>query len=281
MATATVERNGSDLLAAARAGDAAALDALLRRHEARIYRFSMKMCRQPEDAQDVLQDTLLAMARSLRDFRGGSSVSTWLYTIARSFCIKKRRKRKHAPRTLLSLEHEALRPAAIVRDPALGPDDAVAGMELERLVQAAIGALEHSQREVLVLRDVEGLPAAQVAQVLGVSTAAVKSRLHRARAALRARVAPALGVPLRRGRRRRGCPDVIRSFSRHLEGDLSAGVCAAMERHLAQCRDCLDECDSLKRTLGVCRASAAPRVPRGLQNKIRAGIRNLLAAERR
>ena len=57
----------------------------------------MKMCRDPEDAQDVLQDTLLAMARGVRDFRGASSISTWLYTIARSFCIKKRRRSKFAP----------------------------------------------------------------------------------------------------------------------------------------------------------------------------------------
>src|SRR5215470_15526196 len=85
-----------ELLAAARAGDAAALEELLERHQAQVYRFGMKMCRDPEDAKDVLQDTLLAMARNVRDFRGASSLSTWLYTIARSFCIKKRRRSKLA-----------------------------------------------------------------------------------------------------------------------------------------------------------------------------------------
>ena len=58
----------------------------------------MRMCRDPEDAKDVLQDTLLAMARGVRDFRGASSLSTWLYTIARSFCIKRRRRSKFAPK---------------------------------------------------------------------------------------------------------------------------------------------------------------------------------------
>src|SRR4029453_8223410 len=81
----------ADLLDSARAGNPDALERLLARHQAQVYRFGMKMCRDPEDARDVLQDTLLAMARSVRDFRGASSISTWLYTIARSFCIKKRR----------------------------------------------------------------------------------------------------------------------------------------------------------------------------------------------
>ncbi len=92
------------LLAAARAGDKQALETLLERHQAQVYRFGMKMCRDPEDAKDVLQDTLFAMARGVRDFRAASSISTWLYTIARSFCIKKRRRSKFAPETERSLE---------------------------------------------------------------------------------------------------------------------------------------------------------------------------------
>ena len=73
---------------AAQGGDGEALDALLRQYQPQIFRFGMKMCRDPEDAQDVLQETLLAAARTLHGFRGASSLSTWLYTIARSFCIK-------------------------------------------------------------------------------------------------------------------------------------------------------------------------------------------------
>ena len=85
------------LLERARAGQQAALVELLERHQSQVYRFGMKMCRDPEDAKDVLQDTLLSVARNVRDFRGGSSISTWLYTIARSFCVKKRRKSKFGP----------------------------------------------------------------------------------------------------------------------------------------------------------------------------------------
>ena len=105
------------LLAAARAGDRHALEALLERHQAQVYRFGMKMCRDPEDAKDVLQDTLLAMARGVRDFRGASSLSTWLYTIARSFCIKKRRRSKFAPDEERSLDSDQTTEAKHLPDP--------------------------------------------------------------------------------------------------------------------------------------------------------------------
>ena len=178
------------LLAAARAGDKQALEALLERHQEQVYRFGMKMCRDPEDARDVLQDTLLAMARSVRDFRGASSLSTWLYTVARSFCIKKRRRSKFAPEEERSLESDVASEAKRLAAPGDHPDDALAGREVERALEQAIGALEPTYREVLLLRDVEGLSASEVAEVLGVSVQAVKSRLHRARQKLRDALAP-------------------------------------------------------------------------------------------
>src|SRR5512146_3412268 len=97
-------RTDEELLAAAREGDRDALEQLLAAHQHRVFRFGVKMCGQEEDAKDVLQETLLAAARNIRDFRGASSVSTWLYTIARSFCIKKHRTSKFAPDHVDSLE---------------------------------------------------------------------------------------------------------------------------------------------------------------------------------
>ena len=107
------------LLEAARAGDKHALELLLERHQVQIYSFGMKMCRDPEDAKDVLQDTLLAMARGVRGFQGGSSLSTWLYTIARSYCIKKRRRGKFAPEEERSLD-DAAAPGCDGRQPRRG-----------------------------------------------------------------------------------------------------------------------------------------------------------------
>jgi RNA polymerase sigma-70 factor (ECF subfamily) len=266
------------LLTAARAGDRRALETLLERHEAQVYRFGMKMCRDPEDAKDVLQDTLLAMARSVRDFRGASSISTWLYTIARSFCIKKRRRRKFAPEEERSLETGDTAEARRLADPTASPDEVLAGRQVERALEQAIAELDPMYREVLLLRDVEGLTAPEVAEVLGVTTQAVKSRLHRARLSVRERVAPILGIDTDLPAAPGTCPDVLTMFSQHLEDEISSDLCAEMERHLDGCGRCRGACDTLKRTLALCRtAGASVPVPADVQTSVRSALRGFLA----
>jgi len=266
-----------ELLDAARGGDRAALERLLERHQGQVFRFGLKMCGSEDDAKDVLQETLIAAARTLRDFRGGSSLSTWLYTIARSFCIKQRRTSKHAPQHFASLD-EASSEARAVPDVRRGPDEEASGAQVQAALQDAIAALDPKYREVLVLRDVEGLPAAQVGEILGLSVEAVKSRLHRARIAVRERVAPALGVvdlpsP---AVAEAACPDVVELFSKHVEGDISGTICSALEAHLQGCERCRARCDSLRATLTLC-AAAGDEVPLRVERSVRAALRRWLA----
>ncbi len=268
------------LLERARSGDRQALEDLLARHQTQVYRFGLKMCRNPEDAEDVLQDTLLAMARGVRDFRGASSISTWLYTIARSYCIKKRRRSKFAPAETHSLETSADVNASRLADPARSPDEAFADGEVRRALEEAIALLEPKYREVLLLRDEEGLTAPEVAQVLGVSVQAVKSRLHRARLQVRERIAPLLGVQAQPAAAADGlpCPDVPRLFSQYLEDEIGPAVCAQMERHLESCPRCRSACDSLKRTLQLCRtAGSGVDVPPAVQASVKVALRDFLA----
>ena len=272
------DRPDEDLLQAARTGDRGALDALLTRHQGRVYRFGLKMCRDPEDAKDVLQETLLAVARNVKDFRGASSVSTWLYTIARSFCIKRRRRSKFAPEQEESLDLGPEGQAARLADPGRPPDESLAGRQIESALEEAIAALDPMYREVLVLRDVEGLSAPEVGEVMGLTVEAVKSRLHRARVAVREKVAPLLGVPEPVARLAGECPDVVSLFSRHLEGEISTDVCAEMERHLAACPRCRARCDSLQKTLVLCKSSPAPVVPAPVQQSVRQALKRLLEA---
>jgi RNA polymerase sigma-70 factor (ECF subfamily) len=266
------------LLERARAGDRAALETLLERHQAQVYRFGLKMCRDPEDAKDVLQDTLLAMARGVRDFRGASSISTWLYTVARSFCIKKRRRSKFAPAEDRSLDTDETPAVRSLADPAKSADEVLAGKRVEHALELAIDALEPMYREVLVLRDVEGLTAPEVAEVLGVSVQAVKSRLHRARLSVRAHVAPLLEVPGDPAVAPGACPDILTLFSQHLEDEISAEVCAEMEHHLEVCGRCRGACDSLKRTLALCRtAGPSAEVPPSVQASVKIALNKFLA----
>jgi RNA polymerase sigma-70 factor (ECF subfamily) len=283
VSTAPGGRSETELVEAAQAGDAAALEALLERHERRLFRFARRLCRHREDAEDVLQESLLAAARALPGFRGASSISTWLYTIARSYCIKKRRRSVFAP-ALVSLEGDA--PAAVrrVADPARGPEEALESKRLEAALDRAIAALDRPYREVLLLRDVEGLSAAEVAGVTGLSVPAVKTRLHRARARLRERLAPLFApppkaaLPLPGGR---PCPDVIRLFSRHLEGDIEPRTCARMEKHLAACPRCEASCEQLKQVLRMCRTAPEPDLPAEVQDKVRGAIRRAIGGPSR
>ena len=266
------------LLERARAGDAQAVETLLEKHQAQVYRFGMKMCRDPEDAKDVLQDTLLTVARGIRDFRGASSISTWLYTIARSFCIKKRRRSKFAPDAERSLDTETIVEGREATDPAQSPDDALAGKQLEHALEQAIRSLEPMYREVLLLRDVEGLTAPEVAEVLGVTVQAVKSRLHRARLSVRAQLAPVLAIETDSAAATGTCPDVLTLFSQHVEGEISADLCADMERHLRACDRCRGACDSLKQTLALCRTTAPTvKVPPSVQASVKVALRDFLA----
>jgi RNA polymerase sigma-70 factor, ECF subfamily len=267
------------IVEAAQGGSEEALDALLKRYQPQIYRFGLKMCRNPDDASEVLQETLFAAARTLHGFRGASSLSTWLYTIARSFCIKMRRRGVLAPE-VVSLESEA-RAAATARDRGRDPERTLAEHEVGAALEAAIASLEPGYREVLLLRDVEGLSAAEVAEVTALSVPAVKSRLHRARAEVRARLAPIL-APAREPSSpgSETCPDVVDSLSRHLEGEIGRDDCAEMERHVADCPRCDAACQSLRQTLRLCGSTPAPEVPEALQQSIRRGIRNVLAERR-
>jgi RNA polymerase sigma-70 factor, ECF subfamily len=263
-----------ELLAAARRGDKAALAELLARHQQRVFGFGVKMCGDAEDAKDVAQDTLLTMARTMRDFRGESSLSTWLYTVARSFCIKKRRRTKGAPAF-----HEPLDKATQegAHPPSSTPEQMLLGREARETVAAALDALDEDAREVVVLRDIEGLTASEVADVTGLSVAAVKSRLHRARAALREQLLAVIGAePVLPASP--SCPDVLGMLSRKLEDDISPDICAEMEKHVAGCPRCSGLCDSLKKTLAVCKTLPTPSVPEHVQAALRQAVSAAIAA---
>jgi RNA polymerase sigma-70 factor (ECF subfamily) len=268
--------NESDLLKAARAGDAVALEALLEQHEPRLYRFARRLCGHHEDAEDVLQESLLAAARGLSGFRGASSLSTWLFSIARSACIKKRRRSRFAP-TEVSLDSAEADPVREHPDTSPGPEEALHARRVEAALERAIAGLDGKYREVFVLRDVEGLTAPEVAAVTGLSVAAIKSRLHRARARVREELAPLLVPAVAASPTSEGpCPDVVRLFSRFLEGDISPGTCARMEEHLAACPRCRASCDALKEILQRCRTAPSPEVPAALQERVRAAIRTVV-----
>lgn len=268
-------RSDQELLKLAQAGDRRATEALLLRVQPQVLRFGMKMCRHPEDAQDVTQEALLSAARGLEQFRGGAAFSTWLYTIARSHCIKKNRRSKFAPEREYSLDEAGAHEVARMPAPGRDPEQATLGKELQLALSKAIEELDPMYREVLVLRDVQGLTAPEVAEVVGAKVGAVKSRLHRARAAVRTALAPLVeGSPAPTGQLN-GCPNIVEMFSKHMEGEIDSDLCAVMQDHLSKCPRCQQQCDTLKQVLSVCKNTPAPAVPLELQARVKHELRRL------
>jgi RNA polymerase sigma-70 factor (ECF subfamily) len=185
-----------DLIAASRAGDPSAMEELVRSNQQRVYNFAMRMCRNVEDAKDILQETFLGMVRSIREFREESKFTTWLYRIASNACLKKRRRGVHdpSPEQELSLDELMPRPDSEGRRPEIADwsDDAERALlrgELSGQMERAIDKLPKEYKIVLVLRDVEGFSAEETAEMLKLSVPAVKSRLHRARVFVRRELA--------------------------------------------------------------------------------------------
>ncbi len=154
-----------------------------------VYGFGMKVCGSHEDAQDTAQETLIRLARQLREFPDARALAVWLYMVAKTQCLMSRRKSKFAPAQMLSLDDlmpkEPNLLAAGTKSWLINPEEIVLKEELRSRLEAAILALPKHYRLVLILRDMEQLDTREVAEVMGVSEETTKMRLHRARVYVR------------------------------------------------------------------------------------------------
>ena len=162
---------------------------LVKKYEQQLYNFSLRMCRDHSDAEDMIQETFLNVFRYLKSFRYETKFKNWLYKVAASTCIKKRRKSKFAPEKELSLDDFLPGNETEVPDHApdwaLMPLDKLLNQELSSKINQEILSLPKKYRLVIVLRDIEGFSTTETAQILSLSTSNVKVRLHRARLYLR------------------------------------------------------------------------------------------------
>ena len=170
-------------------GEYQAFESLVTRYESKVYRLAIRMLRHPQDAEDALQETFLQVYRGLPGFEGRSAFSTWLFRLATNACLMKIRHRATEPSKLLPLEDYLPRqeqgeiPQMV--DWAARPEDALLSKESREKMMEALEKLPPEYRAVFILRDMEGFSNAETGETLGISVAAVKSRLHRARLALR------------------------------------------------------------------------------------------------
>lgn len=168
----------------AAAGDREAFGELVTRHQAHVFRLAHLLMRNREAAEDVLQQTFLSAWRAIGSFRADASVRTWLLTIARHAAFERRAQVSRERLDPTPLDDLGLR--AGWGGPS--PEEQTLAGERTALFAAAFGRLPAEDREILTLRDLDGLSGGDTASLLGLSLAAMKSRLHRARVALAAEV---------------------------------------------------------------------------------------------
>ena len=172
-----------ELIDAAKSGNRKAMAELVGNYEKTVYNFSFKICRDPDKAENTMQETFLSMVKSLHQFDGKSKLSTWLYRIVANHCLMEMRKRKH--QTVSIDEDDSLYDSSYAADWDTIPPNIVENEELKRILDEAIQKLSPEYRIVFMLRDVEGLSTEETGKITELSVPAVKSRLHRARAFLR------------------------------------------------------------------------------------------------
>lgn len=185
------------------ARDEAAFNELVLAYERRVFALVFRMLGRREEAEDLAQEVFVQVFKAIDQFRGESKLSTWIYRIAVNLC-KNRTKylsRRHAGSEddVDAMADRA--PLSSAKGVSVGdvgrPDELVEGMQLEVVVKRAIAQIDTDFRQVLILRDVEDMSYEEIASVTGLAEGTVKSRIHRARAQLRALVERALGEKLR------------------------------------------------------------------------------------
>ena len=169
-----------ELVQAAAGGDEEAFAQLVGLHENKVYSLALRMCGNPEDAADAAQEAFLSAWRALPSFRGEAGFSTWLYRLASNAAIDqlRRNRRQREEDSLDAGEMDA-------PDQSPGPQEAAEGSELQRAVADGLASLSEDHRRILLLREYQQLSYDEIAQTLDMDLGTVKSRISRARRALR------------------------------------------------------------------------------------------------
>lgn len=172
------------LVAAVQRGEAGAMDALIRATYTDVYALCRRLLGDPSDAADATQEVYVRVVRSVLAFRGESAFGTWLHRVTVNTCMTQLRRRGDVRARGQSAGAADFLPDELLSDDA-GPEERVERSDLAARTAAALTQLSDDAREVVVLRDVQGLSTKEAAELLGVTEGAVKVRLHRAHARLR------------------------------------------------------------------------------------------------
>jgi RNA polymerase sigma-70 factor (ECF subfamily) len=261
---------------------AAAVSLLLEEHGGKIYALGLRLCGGEADAQDLVQETFLSAFRHWQGFEGRAKASTWLYTIAARACQRLHRKRAGEPAHLASVEEllpsrqRGVPDTALLADGEDDPETAQLRRETRERVQRALAAIPPHFRIPLVLKDIAELPLAEIASALGIKEATVKTRVHRARLALRQVLAE--GLPERAAaapsHERRVCLDLLRAKQEAMDRGETLPV-----RESELCERCRSLFDTLELTRDTCLALGRGELPEPVRRLVEADLARERAAQ--
>jgi RNA polymerase sigma-70 factor (ECF subfamily) len=204
------------LLRRAMHGDSTALDTLFAQHNRALYQTALRLLGNPEDAEDALQEGLLAAYRNLPRFEGRSQFSTWLTRIVINAALMRLRSRRSRPAVSLenwSEDESSIPPEERFAADGPSPEEVYAGRELRALLEENLGELSPLLRSAFLLREGQGMSTSEAARALGVSENTLKARLWRARQQLAERLAPALRLRRNRDHEEHSAPVASLAFA--------------------------------------------------------------------
>jgi len=189
--------NGGDLVSRLRTGDSRAYRELMHTYERRLFAFAYGFLRQNEDAMDVVQETFLRVCKNIGTFKGESAFTTWLYRITRNLCIDRLRKKNRVSmgeyNDELSNKNEAVdKPVLVSSISERTPVKDNLRRELREVLFTALESLNETHREILLLRELEGLSYGEIAEMLDIPIGTVMSRIHHARKKVQQQLKPYL-----------------------------------------------------------------------------------------
>ncbi len=191
-----MEYNEKDIIEKCKLGDNDAFEILIKNYDKKVYNMIYRIIGNKEDAFDLTQEVFIKVYKSIRNFRGDSSFSTWLYRLATNTCFDENRRKQNKKTYSLDkpIETELGQLKRDFPDDINTPDEILIKKEMQNLVQKAISMLPEEQRVMIVLRDIQGFSYKEISETLQCSMGTVKSRINRGRLALK-NILESLGEP--------------------------------------------------------------------------------------
>ncbi len=269
----------SEILARLKAGDMSACTACVNAHSDSLYRLAYRLLRDEAAAEDVVQETFLNAFKGLDKFDGRSKLSTWLFRIAYNNALM--RLRSHKPAAPLESEEEEPSSVSVVVPWHETPEEVLSRQEMKEVLDKAIGSLPPALRAVFELRDIQEHSTAETAEILGLTEAAVKVRLHRARLLLREKLSGYFGTTEAAEQETLTCEEVTQYISDYIDNELDEPLAEAARQHIATCKHCHILLDTTEDTISLYREGSPRVIPDASRTRLFQEIQESFAARAR